>query len=121
MRIGVDLVKNERVKKWDKSTLLDTLFSSAEKDLILSVQGTRRIEIIAGRFAVKEAVLKAFQLGVKNGIELNEIETLMAENGSPVLVLRGKAKEYLHSMGIQGYAVSISHDAGMTTAVVVLA
>jgi len=77
--------------------------------------------MIAGRFAVKEAVLKAFRLGINNGIELDEIETRMAEDGSPVLVFRGKAKAYVQSMGIQDYSVSISHDAGLTTAVVILA
>ena len=118
--MGIDLVKTERVKTWDQSTILDKYFSSVEQELISSVQGARRNELMAGRFAVKEAVLKAFRLGINMGVHLNEIETQMAEDGAPVLVFKGKAKEYVYSMGIEDCSVSISHDAGLTTAVVIL-
>lgn len=119
MRVGIDLVKTERMLKWDKPSFLNRYFSPAEKKLIDTFQGPRRNEVMAGRFAVKEAVLKALRLGIGSEIPLYEIETLIAEDGSPVLVLRGKAREYLHSLGIQKHAVSISHEGGFTTAVVV--
>lgn len=118
--VGIDLIQNERVLKWDNPSLMGNVFSPAEKALIGSFQGSRRNEVIAGRFAVKEAVLKALRLGIGSEIALTEIETLMEEDGSPALIFCGKAQEYLHSMGIQEHAVSISHDGGFTTAVVVL-
>ncbi|MDZ4042095.1 MAG: holo-ACP synthase [Eubacteriales bacterium] len=119
MRIGIDLVRIERFAHWATNrATLEKVFSPAEQDLILECNGKRRIELIAGRFAAKEAVIKAIGSGFHGEIRLTEIETLKRETGAPYLTFRGTLEGYVNDLGL-GHEVSISHDGGMAIAVVV--
>jgi holo-[acyl-carrier protein] synthase len=63
----------------------------------------------AGRWAAKEAVLKALGTGWQRGISWRDIEIRNDRNGAPSVVLRGGAREVFEQAGIARVHVSISH------------
>jgi holo-[acyl-carrier protein] synthase len=71
----------------------------------------------AVRFAAKEAASKA--LGVPAGIRFLDVEVTRAE-GAPRLVLAGVAEERARALGVTDVHLSLTHDAGVAAAVVVL-
>ncbi len=71
----------------------------------------------AVRFAAKEAASKA--LGAPAGIRFLDVEVMRGE-GAPRLVLSGVAQEAARVLGVTDVHVSLTHDAGIAAAVVVL-
>lgn len=63
----------------------------------------------AGRWAAKEAVLKALGTGWQRGISWRDIEIRNQRNGGPTVALRGGARDVFERTGIQRVHVSISH------------
>ncbi len=62
-----------------------------------------------GRWAAKEAVLKALGTGWVRGISWRDIEIRNEPGGKPVVAVRGGAKEIVEQLGIAKLLVSISH------------
>lgn len=62
-----------------------------------------------GRWAAKEAVLKALGTGWTRGISWRDIEVLNEPGGRPVVILRGGARQVAKKLGIAQMLVSISH------------
>ena len=62
-----------------------------------------------GRWAAKEAVLKALGTGWTRGISWRDIEIRNEPGGKPVVAVRGGAKEVVERLGIARLLVSISH------------
>jgi holo-[acyl-carrier protein] synthase len=73
---------------------------------------------VAGRFAVKEASFKA--LGGPPGVGWHDLEVAQGPRGEPRLVLRRKALSHADGLGVARSWVSLTHDAGVAVAVVVL-
>jgi holo-[acyl-carrier protein] synthase len=71
----------------------------------------------AARFAAKEAASKA--LGAPAGIHWTDVE-VVREDGAPTLKLSGVADRVAREWGVSRIHVSITHDAGIAAAVVVL-
>src|SRR6478672_6726500 len=63
----------------------------------------------AGRWAAKEAVLKALGTGWQRGISWRDIEIRNDRHGAPSVVLRGGAREVSENSGIVRMHVTISH------------
>jgi holo-[acyl-carrier protein] synthase len=63
----------------------------------------------AGRWAAKEAVLKALGTGWRRGIHWRDIEVVNDRDGRPTVKLRGAARDVMEQAGIQQLHVSISH------------
>lgn len=63
----------------------------------------------AGRWAAKEAVLKALGTGWRRGIGWRDIEIRNDKNGAPSVKLRGGARDVMVQAGIKELHVSISH------------
>jgi holo-[acyl-carrier protein] synthase len=63
----------------------------------------------AGRFAVKEAVLKAIRTGMIKGISWHDIEVRIGPLGEPSVTLSGGAAARAENMGVKAMHVSISH------------
>jgi len=66
-------------------------------------------ETLAGRFAAKEAVMKALGTGWRDGVEFRGIEILNEPSGKPYVVLHGTTAEKAESLGIAAWSVSITH------------
>lgn len=76
-------------------------------------------EHVAGRFAAKEAAMKALGTGWR-GIAFKEIVVKRAPSGKPVLEMRGRALAKARSLEVDAMEVSITHTATMAAAVVAL-
>jgi holo-[acyl-carrier protein] synthase len=74
---------------------------------------------LAGRFAVKEAVLKAMHARLDDGIALCDIETITAEDGCPELRLSASALCASELLNLSQWQVSISHENDLAIAFVV--
>lgn len=73
---------------------------------------------LAARFAAKEALAKA--LGVPPGLEWHDAQVVPEPSGRPVLELRGTLQAAAEGVGVRDVHLSLSHDAGIATAFVVL-
>jgi holo-[acyl-carrier protein] synthase len=77
-------------------------------------------ERLGTRFAAKEACMKALGTGWRAGVHFTQIEVRKHPSGRPELFLTGAAKERADAMGVTQIHVSLSHDAGVAMAVVIL-
>lgn len=114
--IGVDLVDIARFERALSRTprLKQRLFADAE---CVGTSGELPLRSLAGRFAAKEALIKAF--GDSWSMAWHDMAVVGDERGKPSFVLSGGASAAAKALGIHGVHVSMSHDAGMAIAVVV--
>jgi len=114
--IGIDIIEiariQEAVNSWGEGFLHRVYTDSEVK------QCRKRPSSLAARFAGKEAVIKA--LGTKNkNVRWREIEILSQPGGKPVVRLYGKAQDGATSLGINEFAISLSHSKKYAIAFVV--
>ncbi|WP_109473864.1 holo-ACP synthase [Ornithinimicrobium cavernae] len=109
--VGIDVVDIARFGDSLERTprLLDRLFTDEEKSLGISS--------LAARFAAKEALAKA--LGAPVGLSWTDATVLRSEWGRPEFVLRGSVQRRADELGVTSIHVSLSHDAGIASAVVI--
>lgn len=108
---GVDIVEVSRIRAMlarHEDQFLDRCFTPAEQSYA-EAAGKRRDERLAGRFAAKEAVLKALGTGWRHGIAWTEIEVTPDDAGAPKLSLTGQARAFADSLGATVWHLSISH------------
>ena len=118
---GVDIVSSERVQRIASkygSRFLNRVFTPEEIQYCTS-RAHGHIHL-AGRFAAKEAVLKALGTGWRFGIAWNDIEVLNNVLGRPELRLSGRAREISNRIRARQFFVSISHDGAYAVAAVVM-
>lgn len=70
----------------------------------------------AGRWAAKEAVLKALGTGWRRGISWRDVEIRNDPSGKPTVALRGGARDVVEELGITEMLISISHCRSHATA-----
>ena len=119
--IGVDsaeLSRFERLLKKDKARFLARLFHADELAALPEMSSKREISYVAGRWAAKEAVLKAFGTGI-GSLSMPEIGVFTHPSGQPYIILYGRAKQMAAQLGIERWHLSITHDGGVATAFVV--
>ena len=115
--LGVDLVPVGRVKSARSAAFDRRVFTPAE--LRYARGHADADERLAGRFAAKEAVLKALGTGWAKGISWREVETVNDRAGRPVLRLKGRAAKRARSLGIARWHLSIAHAGGNALATAV--
>ena len=74
---------------------------------------------IAGRFAAKEATMKALGTGHSHGVLWKDIE-VVRHGGPPKLLLHGGAERRAASMGVQSSLLTITHSEALAMAQVLL-
>jgi holo-[acyl-carrier protein] synthase len=119
--IGTDLASVERVASlWERHRdgLGRRVFTTSEVDYCLS--RTQPEQHLAGRFAAKEAALKALGTGWAKGVGLTDVEVIRSEDGRPSISFHGRALDIAGRLGVQNVWLSISHDGGLALALVVL-
>lgn len=105
MNIGCDVVDLRRIKENDLVFAKGVL---SPNEFAIYEQRTNKRDFLGGRFAAKEAFLKALGKGL-SGARMSEIDIRYAEDGQPELFFEGKK-----------HPVSISHDGDYAFAVVIL-
>jgi holo-[acyl-carrier protein] synthase len=68
-----------------------------------------KYERYAGRFAVKEAAMKALGTGWSRGVRWVDLEVVRQRGGKPTLVLKGEARRIADVLGVKNIAMSITH------------
>src|SRR5450432_1330432 len=98
---GIDLIEVERIamRVGRDSGFRELVFSKAEMDYCDSKASP--FEHYAGRFAAKEAFLKAIGKGLDSGLSLHEIEVLNDAKGKPEIHLSGQTANELSAMNIR--------------------
>lgn len=117
---GIDLVdipSTERLLADPTDQFLTRCFTEQER---LSVgEGVERAARLSGRFAVKEAVLKALGIGYGAGVSFRDIEVVTLESGAPTVVLHGNPAQCAEASGITRWLVSTSHEGDTAIASVI--
>ena len=110
--VGIDVVDIGRFEETLERTpaMRERLFTEAER--------MRPIASLAARFAAKEALAKA--LGAPTGMAWLDAEIVNEASGNPQLEIRGSVLARANDLGARVIHVSLSHDAGIASAVVVL-
>jgi holo-[acyl-carrier protein] synthase len=109
--LGIDVVDVERFGQVLKRTprLLDRLFTDSERSVGLNS--------LAARFAAKEALAKA--LGAPVGLHWTHVCVVSDADGQPRLKIWGTVEARAAALGVRELHVSLSHDAGIASAVVI--
>ncbi len=118
--LGIDVARVDRIGKTLErfgQRFLDRCFTPYEQKLCLS--RPHPASALAMRFAAKEAFSKAVGLGMR-GVAWREIEVRHTRAGKPFLVLHARAKKVARELGVGGSHVSLTDEAGVGAAVVVL-
>ena len=109
--VGIDVVDVERFGQALERTpaLLERLFTDEERSLPLNS--------LAARFAAKEALAKA--LGAPVGLQWQDATVRRGDDGRPHLLVTGTVEARAEALGVGSLHISLSHDAGIASAVVV--
>lgn len=116
LAIGVDLVEVARVQAvLDRyaARFLARVYTAQEA---ADCQG--QAASLAARWAGKEAVSKALGTGW-DGLQWTEIEIVRTPQGQPTVALHGAARTQAERLGLQQWAISLSHTAVYAVAFVV--
>lgn len=116
--LGIDVCSIDRMRRALErhgDRFFARICSPAER---ADLTGRDQATALAGRFAVKEAFAKA--LDGARGVGWHEVQVRRAASGRPVLELSGNALTTVERFGADTWHVSITHDAGVAVAVVIL-
>jgi holo-[acyl-carrier protein] synthase len=115
--VGLDVVLVDRFTRSLARTplLADRLFTGPER--VTRSGGPRSPESLAARFAAKEAVAKA--LGAPAGLRWHDCEIVPDSDGRPWLSVSGTVAAVAAERGINHWHLSLSHDGGIASAMVV--
>ena len=101
--VGCDLIEIERVKKaCEKEAFLTRIYTERERR---QAKGDPRV--LAGTFAVKEAIAKVFGTGFRDFMPVH-VEVLRDPLGKPYVELHAGAEMKAEELGIRTIQVSIS-------------
>ena len=118
--LGLDLVSIPRIQKSIErfgAHFLERILTPEELKLL---PNGREATYAAGRFAAKEAAVKALGTGFSQGVSIKDLEILAQPNGQPQLYFRGEALRRTLEQGVRRISVSISHEQELAVAVVIL-
>ena len=116
LRTGIDLVEIGRLETLNpaiRRRFLERVFTPHE---LADAEG--RWDTLSGRFAAKEAVVKALGSGI-GPVAWQEIEILRGDEGQPVLKLSGEALRRAKTLELSTWSISISHTRAYAVAVAV--
>ena len=118
--LGIDLLQIDRLEaalERRGERFLDRIFTADER--AYCDRRKARSAHYAGRYAVKEAVMKVLGTGWARGVRWIDIEVQRAPGAAPELRLHGVSAEIARARGIERIHITITHDAGVAAAVAV--
>ena len=119
--LGVDIAEVNRIEAAivrHGRPFLDRVFTPAE--IVYCERHRNRFERYAGRFAVKEAAMKALGTGWSRGVRCVDIEVVRLASGQPTLALHGATREHAERLGVRHISLSITHSGNTAFAEVIL-
>lgn len=118
--MGIDIVEVKRIAaviEAQKERFLRRVYTLDE--VAYCEQFKNRYERYAGRFAVKEAAMKALGTGWSRGVRWVDLEVTRERGGRPTLTLKGEARKIADRLGVKRIAISITHTAEQALAQVI--
>jgi len=110
---GIDLIEVDRIERAINRPQTGTRFRArvftAGEVAYCESRGRPRYQSYAGRFAAKEATMKALGTGWNRNAGWGEIEVVRQRGQPPTIRLSGKAAQFASKRGITGFHVSITH------------
>jgi holo-[acyl-carrier protein] synthase len=110
---GIDLIEVDRIERainrpGTGARFRARFFTDGEVACCES-RGRPRYQSYAGRFAAKEATMKALGTGWNRNVGWGEIEVVRQRGHAPTIRLSGKAAEFARTRGITAFHLSITH------------
>ena len=118
--LGVDIAEVGRVKaaiERHGEVFLRRLYTAREREYCERFKN--KFERYAGRFAAKEAAMKALGTGWSRGVRWVDVEVVREKGGRPTIALAGEAAKVADRLGVQHIALSITHTADQAFAQVI--
>ncbi len=121
LSIGIDIVEVYRIRQTIARTprFLERVYTPEER-AFCEGKGVAAAQSYAGRFAAKEAFLKALQTGWRGRITWQDIEVVSLESGAPTLNVTGEAAVILNEMQADRVHLSMAHTSQNAIAQVLL-
>ena len=119
--IGVDIVEVYRIQETIERTprFVERVFTPYEIDYC-EKKGAAAAQSFAGRFAAKEAFLKALKTGWRGKITWRDMEVRSDADGVPSFEIKDEARKIMLALGATNIHLSISHTTEHAVAQVVL-
>ena len=118
--MGIDVAEVERIRgaiERHGEVFLRRIFTAKEREYCERFKN--KFERYAGRFAVKEAAMKALGTGWSRGVRWVDLEVVRQKGGKPTLLLTGEARKIADQLGVKHMALSITHTAAQAFAQVI--
>jgi holo-[acyl-carrier protein] synthase len=119
--LGIDIAEVDRIERAIRrygQRFLQRVFTPAEIDYCQSKANA--FERFAGRFAAKEAAMKAIGTGWRRGVAWRDFEVVREPSGRPIIRFSGVAAGFVERLGATRALVSITHTAAQAIAQVIL-
>jgi holo-[acyl-carrier protein] synthase len=118
--LGIDIAEVARVKaaiERHGETFLRRLYTAKEQEYCERFKN--KYERYAGRFAAKEAAMKALGTGWSRGVRWVDVEVTREKGGRPTIKLAGEAANIADRLNVKNIVVSITHTADQAFAQVI--
>ena len=118
--MGVDIAEVDRIQlaiERHGEPFLRRVYTAAEREYCERFRN--RYERYAGRFAAKEAAMKALGTGWRRGVKWVDFEVVREKGGRPTIALGGEARKIADELGVKRIALSITHTAAQALAQVI--
>ncbi|GAA0482630.1 holo-ACP synthase [Streptomyces stramineus] len=120
MWLGIDVLHADELARLLDRPWFRAYTYAPEELAVAGTFGTPRArEFLTGRFAAKEASLKALGTGVGAGVTPRQVAVLRAAGGAPYVRLSGAAARRARDLGMGAITVSITHKQGLVIAAAV--
>ncbi|HEV2393897.1 MAG TPA: holo-ACP synthase [Verrucomicrobiae bacterium] len=119
--VGIDIIEVSRIEASYKKfgeRFLNRILHPQEISYCLSHRAPG--PFLAGRFAAKEAISKAFGTGIGAQLAWRDMEVARKQTGEPFVILHEGGQALLQARGAQAVLISISHTQVHATAVAIL-
>jgi holo-[acyl-carrier protein] synthase len=118
--LGVDITQVDRIAATIQRRgrpFLERIFTPAE--IAYCERHRDPAERFAGRFAAKEAAMKALGTGWTSGVRWKDIEVVRERSGKPTLKLSGVSRAIADRLGVKNIVMTITHDGNTALAQVI--
>jgi holo-[acyl-carrier protein] synthase len=118
--LGLDIAEIDRIEAAivrHGAPFIERLFTPREAAYCESHRN--RFERYAGRFAAKEAAMKALGTGWRMGVRWRDIEVVREPGGKPTLQLTGVTRELADKLGVKNISLTITHSGNLALAEVI--